>query len=270
MARKSSKVAKAEVRVGQSLADAKLERWTPVEVDRKVLKGAPYNPRTISDVHKRKLQAQLKKNGLVSPITWNKRTGNIVGGHQRIAALDAIMGTDDYKITVAQVDVDEAEEKALNVALNNDQNMGEFDIEKLGKLLEDAAIDLEKTGFDTADLYDMFGHGMLQSNEQRSQALSELGTKLREMQDLYKNVRQTNVDKNNVEFYCLMVFKNAEELTAFLEGHKLPDNRYQMADNLIAAISSATERKLLGSASGSGSALQATSEAAVKMLPSKM
>ena len=61
--------------------------------------------------------------GYVEPIIWNKRTGNIVGGHQRYKILKDL-NYEEAECVV--VDLDDAHEKALNVALN--KISGEFDI----------------------------------------------------------------------------------------------------------------------------------------------
>lgn len=57
------------------------ERWS-----RDRIKNALYNPRTIDRFARQKLEADLKKVGLLAPLTVNRRTGNIVGGHQRLAS----------------------------------------------------------------------------------------------------------------------------------------------------------------------------------------
>lgn len=87
------------------------------------LKAAEYNPRTISASALEGLAHSLKRFGLVQPIIWNKRTGNVVGGHQRIKALQAA-GEKDAQ--VIEVDLPLTEEKALNVTLNNSAITGEF------------------------------------------------------------------------------------------------------------------------------------------------
>jgi hypothetical protein len=46
----------------------------------------------INDNEKRKLRAGIAKHKMVMPPVWNKRTGNLVGGHQRMASLDALAG----------------------------------------------------------------------------------------------------------------------------------------------------------------------------------
>ena len=54
------------------------------------LQPAPYNPRlelTRDDPHYRKLKRSIERFGLVEPLLWNKRTGFLVGGHQRLRVL---------------------------------------------------------------------------------------------------------------------------------------------------------------------------------------
>jgi len=87
------------------------------------LAPAPYNPRTISSESLAGLRASVERFGLVEPIVWNRRTGRVVGGHQRLKALQQLGETETQ---VVVVDLEEAEEKALNVALNNPAIAGEF------------------------------------------------------------------------------------------------------------------------------------------------
>ncbi|MFT5303833.1 MAG: ParB-like chromosome segregation protein Spo0J, partial [Mariniblastus sp.] len=76
---------------------------------------ADYNPRDISETALQGLRNSVERFGLVEPIVWNKRTGKVVGGHQRLKVLQQ-MG--ELETQVAVVDLNETEEKALNVALN--------------------------------------------------------------------------------------------------------------------------------------------------------
>jgi len=85
------------------------------------LNPAKYNPR--KDLHPgdpeyEKLKRSMQEFGYVEPIVWNKRTGNIIGGHQRLKVL-IDMGMQEVDCVV--VDLDEAKEKALNLALNKIQ-----------------------------------------------------------------------------------------------------------------------------------------------------
>jgi hypothetical protein len=52
------------------------------------LKPAAYNPRCISDTELETLKRSLHDFGDLSGIVVNVRTGNLVGGHQRIKTLD--------------------------------------------------------------------------------------------------------------------------------------------------------------------------------------
>jgi DNA modification methylase len=87
------------------------------------LTPAPYNPRTITEEAAKGLRASIRRFGLVQPIVWNRRTSRVVGGHQRIGALQAL-GKTEAQVVV--VDLPETEEKALNVTLNNPAIGGEF------------------------------------------------------------------------------------------------------------------------------------------------
>ena len=51
--------------------------------------AAPYNPRTISDHDLVALGRSMTTFGVVEPVVVNKRTGRVVGGHQRVKAAEA-------------------------------------------------------------------------------------------------------------------------------------------------------------------------------------
>lgn len=121
------------------------------------LNPAKYNPRKDlkpGDTEYEKLKRSMAEFGYIEPIIWNKRTGNIVGGHQRYKILK------DMKYKEAEcviVDLDDNREKALNVALN--KISGEFDIPLLTDLLKDLSandFDVSLTGFDENEISDLF------------------------------------------------------------------------------------------------------------------
>lgn len=102
-----------------------------------------------------KLKNSIQEFGYVEPIIVNDKTGRVIGGHQRINVLKNL----GYKeVEVVHVDLDEAHEKALNVALN--KISGNWDAEKLEDLLRDinlnTDLDVEFTGFDSAELDTIF------------------------------------------------------------------------------------------------------------------
>jgi len=100
------------------------------------LTPAGYNPRKITDLAKRGLIKSIQTFGYADPIIWNKRTGNIISGHQRYVAL-VEMYDKDHEIDVNVIDVDDRTEKAMNIAMNNPEIQGVFDSEALDKLLHD-------------------------------------------------------------------------------------------------------------------------------------
>ena len=106
-----------------------LERGTAKLSD---LKAAPYNPRKISPAALKGLQASIERFGVVQDIVVNRRSGFVVGGHQRLEALRLAKA---QEVPVCWVDLDESDEKALNVALNNPHISGEFD-DSLQELLQ--------------------------------------------------------------------------------------------------------------------------------------
>ena len=62
------------------------------KVDAGRLNPAAYNPRRDlqpGDPAYQKLARSMTRFGCVEPIIWNERTGNVVGGHQRLKVLIA-------------------------------------------------------------------------------------------------------------------------------------------------------------------------------------
>lgn len=113
---------------------------------------ASYNPRKDlqpGDPEYERLYRSITEFGYVEPIVWNRRTGRVVGGHQRLKVLKAQGYTE---VSVSVVDLDEQKEKALNVALN--KIGGDWDEAKLVELLQELEkdMDLELTGFTQKEL----------------------------------------------------------------------------------------------------------------------
>lgn len=117
------------------------------------LSPASYNPRKITSDSLGRLTKSLSELGNLQPITWNAKTGNIVGGHQRLKCYSAL-GKDEVEVWA--VWLDEKQEKAANIALN--KLSGEFDLPALKDLFEDldtGDIDLDITGFGQEEIAQM-------------------------------------------------------------------------------------------------------------------
>lgn len=209
---------------GQHLRELGLETWTARTVHRSSLVNAPYNPRVMPDEARRRLRAILKRHGAVAPPTWNKRTGNIVGGHQRMDALDALAGSADYTLTVAEIDVDEARERELNVALNNPQAQGDWEVDKLAEILKGKEIVLEGTGFGAGDLYRMFGASPFEEHEEELEKLAE---SVRKFGEDFKAAHEKTMKRHSLHYYVVVVFKDEADRDGFVEEFGLDDNRYQ-------------------------------------------
>lgn len=109
------------------------------------LNRAAYNPRVElipGDAEYENLRRSLTTYGLLTPIIWNERTGNVVGGHQRLSVLE---NEGETEVEVSVVDLDDTQERQLNIALNKIE--GGWDEEKLGLLLAELGDDAPLTGF---------------------------------------------------------------------------------------------------------------------------
>lgn len=118
---------------------------------------ADYNPRKDlkpGDPEYEKLKRSIEQFGYVEPVIWNKTTGRVVGGHQRLKVL-LDMGITEVECVV--IEMDEEKEKALNIALN--KISGDWDKDKLALLIADlqgADFDVSLTGFEPAELDTLF------------------------------------------------------------------------------------------------------------------
>lgn len=88
------------------------------------LKPAPYNPRKIKAKAAAGLGKSIEDFGDISGVTWNKRTGCLVTGHQRVAELQKRGGKikngaivlDGKSFAIRVVDWPKKREMAANVA----------------------------------------------------------------------------------------------------------------------------------------------------------
>ena len=114
---------------------------------------AEYNPRVDlqpDDDEYKQIKKSLNEFGCVELLVWNKRTGNLVSGHQRLKVLIA----DGAKtIMCSVVDLDPNREKALNIALN--KISGKWVDEKVASIFaefENADFDAPVTGFSDSEI----------------------------------------------------------------------------------------------------------------------
>lgn len=119
------------------------------------LKAADYNPRI--DLFPgmeeyEKLKQSILEFGFVDPPIFNKQTGNLVGGHQRVVVARDLCLFDEIEVSI--VDLPLEKEKALNIALN--KISGKWDEEKLAILLKELGDEeISLTGFDQEEIDDL-------------------------------------------------------------------------------------------------------------------
>jgi hypothetical protein len=190
--------------------------------------------------------------GLVATVVWNRRTGNIVGGHQRLAALDALEADGDYELDVSVVDLDPVTEASQNVFLNNPIVQGTWDMDALGALMREDGFDVEATGFDPMDVQVMFDDAKLApmfngpSNDLVMDELAKIGavraapaeadadgagdsggdagveaareTELAKWKDIKERQKERlaqNIQNDDTEFYTVVSFVDATQRAVF-------------------------------------------------------
>ncbi len=104
------------------------------------------NPRRISEETLDNLKESLVQYGFIQPVIYNKRTNQIVGGHQRVKAAVKEGLTE---IPVIYVNWSKKKQKSANLALN--RISGEWDYLKLEDYIQ--SIDLEEKDIDDLDDY---------------------------------------------------------------------------------------------------------------------
>jgi hypothetical protein len=211
---------------------SRFEGYIMATINRSQIKNADYNPRKISKKNRENLRKGLEAHKLVVPLTWNIRTGKLVSGHQRIKQLDEMEQSKDYELTVAQIDVDEKQEKEINILLNNQSAMGEFDIDLLGGLIEE--VDYNLAGFDDKDIDSLLGGfdvGLLSDDDlqQRADDYDE-GIAHR------KRMQAASQKTNNIDYYSVLVFRDQNNRQEFFALLGIKDEDYIDGNKVMETI----------------------------------
>lgn len=206
------------------------DRYELIEIHRSQIVEADYNPRYITEDARKRLKNAIAKVGLLAPITWNRQTGRVVGGHQRLRALDVINGNHDYLLRVAAVDMDEEEEKAANLLLNNPEAQGEWDLEKLGEMLKAPDLDLVIAGFDASDVFKIVG------DQATDVVLTEIADRVEAVKQARENTAKHNDTTHSSHWFLVAVFRDDDDRLAFTQRLGLPNNRYVDGRQLLALI----------------------------------
>lgn len=215
------------------MAVTKYQAFTIETICRNEIKNAPYNPRVINEEAKKKLRANLKKIGLVSTLTVNKRSMNLLSGHQRISIIDSLEKKDDYMLTVSMVDLDEKQEKEQNVFLNNSNAQGEYDFD----LIRDLDIDFKLAGFELDEVSFFKADAIIEKNEV-NESEQQTADRINAIKAVKKSQKKKEKDGEN--FICLM-FKEKEDKNKFLIDYGFEEEeKYLDAKTFIEIIKSKT------------------------------
>jgi hypothetical protein len=205
-----------------------------VVVPRSSITKAPYNPRRISASSLRRLRENIKRVGLVGPaIVVNRRTGNVISGHQRLGVLDAIEERDDYALAVTMVDWSEDREKEQNLFFNSPDAQGEFDADMLAELLA-AEIDWEKAGLDRMTIEGLYSGteheellDTLFATEKESTASKKQKTEAERIAAVKRGdeyAKKKQAERADNESYICLVFTTDAEVRAFLKAVGEPED----------------------------------------------
>lgn len=132
-------------RPGKQAAQVKSARAAAVLTSTAQLVGDPENPRTISEQSQKHLRESLRRFGDLGGIVFNKRTGQLVAGHQRLEQLRElhgdlqivrakVRGVEQYSIYVSEdvqfpvrvVDWSPEDQRIANVTANNPALHGQY------------------------------------------------------------------------------------------------------------------------------------------------
>jgi len=185
------------------------------------LKPAPYNPRFMPEHEKEALKKSIKEFGLVEPLVYNKRTGHVVGGNQRLQVLKEL-GFEE--VEVVEVNLPLKKEKALNLALN--RIVGQWDNEQLALILKELDENLQElTGFEKVEIEDLL-NSLLPPEEVLKSHFGEDGI-------IFTNQRPSNRETSEGEAVeeeeiVITVYCPASKLEMFTEALRKYGFRYEL------------------------------------------
>ncbi|MDD2664393.1 MAG: hypothetical protein PHD19_11635 [Dechloromonas sp.] len=221
----------------------KYQRFENVRVWRHELRPHPKNPRTIGKKQEQRLRGKVKDVGLVQPLIWNRRTGYLVGGHQRMEVLDrlekynALTRENDYQLDVSACELSDAQELEMLVFLNNPSASGSFDLDLLADLNLSAGIDFAGMGFDQIDVDLMFdGDARFSHLFEDDDEVAASKEKLAEVKAAREAGAERMQGENSAEFYFVVVCRDDEERTECMRRLGVPKHeQFVSGDSLLGA-----------------------------------
>ncbi len=205
------------------------QAFTIERVRRTQIKEAKYNPRYIEEDAEKRLKKSLNRKrggfGLLETLVWNKNTGNLVAGHQRLKQLDALEGypDNDYMLDVAVVSLSEKDEIKANVQLNNPSMQGDFDVEALAQINLNSDISFEDMGFSDVDIEIMLSGDsrfadLFKDSDEVTEAKGTLNDIKKDRSEAVKKMQE----ENSAAFYFFVACSSKAEKEKLLKALKVP------------------------------------------------
>ena len=180
-------------------------------------------------IHARaRLKASIRLSGLVLPLLWNQQTGHLVDGVQRLALLDELHNSHsshpshDYDLQVIATDLGRDAELRLALTLNNPSAMSAWHIPGLESAIRELAGDISATAFDHVELQVLCDSdemaGIFADSKDHHKATAK---ELEAIKQRREDAKKKNQEKDQTEFYTVLVFKNNQELEAFYQKAQL-------------------------------------------------
>ena len=192
---------------------------------------AEYNPRKDlkpGDAQYEAIKHSIDTYGFVEPLVVNVRGGKnvLVGGHQRYKILKA-RGEQETEAVV--VDLDEQQEKALNLALNKID--GEWDNAKLGDLLSEIGEgDAIQIGFSHEEYEDLLRD--IEQEEQENAAENASEGQEGPSDDEYEETPTDGENDAEKPFEIYLSFPSEVAARAWLDAHGI-EKEFDAARNII-------------------------------------
>lgn len=168
---------------------------------------AAYNPRQTlkpGDAEYDALARSIDRFSLVEPLIVNRRNNVLVGGHQRLNVLKA---RGETEAEVVFVDLEDAREKALNIALNKIE--GDWDFQKLEQIITEMdAEDLPYTGFSDDEI-----EGIIGISKETEEAVTKITT---------ETSGDTEKEPAEKAFEVYLSFPTKDEAEQWLEAVGIP------------------------------------------------
>ena len=175
--------------------------------------------------------------GLLPPLRGISARVILWGGHQRLEQLDSLEKNKDYELTVCVVDIDEREEAALNVQLNNPSMQGEWDLDKLAMMSEEFDLDLsDDLGFTETDIDFMFEGDERFSQLFETQEGENMRGDLEKVKAARKEGQERLKERNNIDFYTVIVFENEADRKAFMQAISVPISEKYITEEQLMRI----------------------------------